>query len=325
MTKSRLITAFCLAAGLAVSLPGVAARAQDDASPGKLIEDLMVQLPAAELANLRAAVELQRAGLAAGRAPDEPAAFDEMLSNLARDESALGSETARRLAGFEGRSIEAKLIAIARDRMLRPDTYQELVSIYVDVPKDTGSIAPGAPRLRSEHMTEDYRLAWEYFLLRPPAETDPDRFPERVVAALAAIGNPVSLPAIEAAVAAATQADVPLEPRLALRQRGLVAALSAFPTDEGVDVLGRVVGMLQAAQERGGAAVSEPLRGTVLFDPTSVFVRDLNAVPGQQVLWQAAIARALETPAQQAPAVAGVLLSVQDKLRLAIERDEGDK
>lgn len=88
----------------------------------------------------------------------------------------------------EGRGLEEKLIAIARHKRERPELYEQIQRKILynrartefepgQMPRG-GPRAPGAP---PEMRTEDYRLAWEFYVLTPiapppPTGTDPSRF-----------------------------------------------------------------------------------------------------------------------------------------------------
>lgn len=106
------------------------------------------------------------------------AKFDRALDVLA---DCVDEATARRLTAAEATSMNAKLLAIARDRRRHPKRYQELWQTYDLMAPGVDNLhlrLPRSPPLAEKHATEEYRLAWEYRLLDPKtAERGLDRPP----------------------------------------------------------------------------------------------------------------------------------------------------
>jgi hypothetical protein len=111
--------------------------------------------------------------------------FEEGLAHAAEQ---MTSEERELALANEAASIEGKLAAIAVDRRRHPEIYDEIMRSYVD--PDWGPIQPRVmqtPVLRPEHVSEAYRLAWEFSLLMPASQAK-----HRAAEALGAIGNPAS-------------------------------------------------------------------------------------------------------------------------------------
>ncbi len=84
--------------------------------------------------------------------------------------SQVSPELARKMAARDGNDIYAKLITIAWDRHTRPEVYQEIEQHYLHTPFRPGQHVQHSADLNSRHVTEAYRLPWEFYqrrLLRP--------------------------------------------------------------------------------------------------------------------------------------------------------------
>ncbi|MFO0807813.1 MAG: hypothetical protein U0746_04250 [Gemmataceae bacterium] len=100
------------------------------------------------------------------------------LDRLDKLLEALGADKAEPIARTEGRSLAGKLVAIARDRRLRPDVYEDVERAYGSVltgvkPVDQGMrYGPDPQYLLIKHTDERYRLVWEFRLLASPAAAE---------------------------------------------------------------------------------------------------------------------------------------------------------
>lgn len=88
----------------------------------------------------------------------------------------------------EGKSIENKVAAIALDRKKNPGVYEEIQRVYGGVPTRESGLPPGP---FATHMTPEYRLAWEYYLLAPSTMPAPAYW-LRAAEAVGEIGDPRS-------------------------------------------------------------------------------------------------------------------------------------
>lgn len=129
-----------------------------------------------------------------GEEARQTAAFDAALDRLA--DCLDGAEVERR-AAQEGRDLAAKLVVIAWDRRRRPERYRELDRYTHREPEPRMATPwPEPARPLSAHAVEEYRLAWEYFLLRPSPGQWPAMQSRAAVTALNLIGSDASLPAL---------------------------------------------------------------------------------------------------------------------------------
>ncbi|HXG13258.1 MAG TPA: hypothetical protein VNK04_26100 [Gemmataceae bacterium] len=101
--------------------------------------------------------------------------------------------TAQRLTAVEARDMSAKLVAIAWDRRRHPERYRELKAYDGRDPN-----LRDLPPLKKKHLTEAYRLAWEYCLLDPG--TDDREYWK---------GGPPDPPAVEALGKIRNDASIP--------------------------------------------------------------------------------------------------------------------
>ena len=92
-------------------------------------------------------------------------------------------------------SPEAEVVRIARDRAARPELFSEIENEYTRVDNPMRH-APRARGARPEHLSANYRLAWEYMLLRSSFIFGAPGYGNRALDALSAIHDDASLPLI---------------------------------------------------------------------------------------------------------------------------------
>lgn len=98
--------------------------------------------------------------------------FHKLLGDLNKR---VGADLFEKVHNFPGQRIEKNLIMIAKDRADHPESYEELVEMYgkwhdhVDGRRVAEPRVRGPMPVRSVHMCEKYRLAWECLLLEPPS------------------------------------------------------------------------------------------------------------------------------------------------------------
>jgi hypothetical protein len=93
----------------------------------------------------------------------------------------------------EGRDIETKLVAIACDRKERAEAYREIERVYVKGVHSIKSEFPRSPELKDVHVTENYRLPWEFYLLTPPSEDASPLYDFRAAEAIGLIRDNASI------------------------------------------------------------------------------------------------------------------------------------
>lgn len=157
--------------------------------------------------------------------------FDQSMQELARVAPPEVGSNARKA---EAREIRAKLIAIAIDRAEHPDLHAEIDQTYIHCPLDWQKRVPEAPFPSTPHMQDKYRLAWEYWLLRPGCDSlIPAHGYERVLFAIRQIGNPASLLAIEHCYLL-TCREVASPRQVHRSQLYLLRSLAGFKTEDGL-------------------------------------------------------------------------------------------
>lgn len=195
----------------------------------------------------------------AGRAK-QGEAFDAALGEMAKLASA---DLVAQARAQEYRSEAAKLLLIAADRRDAPARYDALRERYLTAVAEPAARAPAAPPLSAAEATEAYRLAWEYWLLRPPLAGQAPQANQRMVDALVAIDNPASVQAVMMAVEA-TASDKAFPGRArAFRQHDLLQILGRMPGENSLQALMRSVALIDNPpaslhSEKSGAPTTQP-------------------------------------------------------------------
>lgn len=195
----------------------------------------------------------------AGRA-SQGEAFDAALDEMAKLASA---DLVAQARAQEYRSEAAKLLLIAADRRDAPDRYDTLRERYLTAVAEPAARAPAAPPLSAAQATEAYRLAWEYWLLRPTLAGQAPQANQRMVDALVAIDNPASVQAVMMAVeASASDKAFPGRAR-AFRQHDLLQILGRMPGENSLQALMRSVALINSqpaslTNEKSGAPMAQP-------------------------------------------------------------------
>ena len=131
-----------------------------------------------------------------------PAAASDVMNQMAAQ---MTPDLARQLAPQERSNIQAKLALIAWDRRQHPEIYQELDALYLrSVGGMPGARVQHAPVPRPEHLSEKYRLAWEYLLLEPVSGQPSELWNLRTLQALGEIKNNASLLTLQKSLATTT-------------------------------------------------------------------------------------------------------------------------
>ncbi len=217
-------------------------------------------------------------------------AFSEAVSELA---SRLDPDTAQKLRAAESESLEAKFATIALDRSQRPGVYDEIERTYfLRVAKPT-SPAPTARPVLSKHATENYRLAWEFFLLRPAGGVA-FKSDLRAMEALTEISNPASILTLVHCYQITTLEGIPSR-RVDTHQAWLFNALSRFRTREGLKALLDCTSFSKSQQSHEGQRKSG-------WDAEKALRGVLSGKYGHSERWQEIIAALPKSflPAEQA-------------------------
>ena len=159
--------------------------------------------------------------------------FSEALDGLA---NALGEKKMREVAPHEGRDIKAKLAVIAWNRKKFSQNYELIEKKYMKGVHHPDSIFPHSPSPEPEHVSEAYRLAWEYFLLSPEPEGESPLYRMTVLEALSRVRSEATLPVFIETYRQSAVPEVSIE-EAAGEQRQILSALGWFSTTEGLKAI----------------------------------------------------------------------------------------
>lgn len=195
-------------------------------------------------------------------------------------ERALGDAAARltpedlaQARADEASSIDAKLAVIAEDRRRRPAAYGEIFDTYIRYqPRPTQS--GRAPPPATPHLTETYRLPWEFFLLTPRRADSLPGYERNAAIAIGRIGNPLSASTLMHMIRVATQPEARAEDSIE-RQRLALGALIGMPSTQGAEALSETLDMIAAQRQRQPQAYQD-------WDPVDFLVMRIDALPQAQ-------------------------------------------
>jgi hypothetical protein len=184
---------------------------------------------------------------------------------------------------------ETVLLRVARQAGKQPERLDELIRFYGRPgPYSARTRIQSPPRLERQHLTEDYRPAWEALLLASPSgaiDFMQGRF--SITDALSKIGNPESLSVLGLAFSATCEAGVDATENSAAVQRQLriMQALNRFATAESLQTTLRCLDRAEAAS--GGKMPKysgDDLRGWVVR-----FLKDQDNYYGPREKWRAVL------------------------------------
>ena len=241
-------------------------------------------------------------------------AFDQALASIA---SPADQPLAGRPMVAEGPSIDTKLRAIAAHRRAQPELYTEIERIYILGVDNPRRRAPRSPRVATHHATEPYRLAWEYFLLRPPPHNASSYHDHRISQTLIKIGNPSSLLTLCHAYRVTTEEGIRMTRRLENRQRLLLATIGQFPTRAGLDGMADCLAWSSKQAQRGQRSQRRPGQFTPPWDPKAFALRLLTDQEnyGTRAAWQRTLTS--YPPTQHSPSTSNVLQKALNAYREA--------
>lgn len=153
--------------------------------------------------------------------------------------SQVSPDLARQMTAHEGSDIYAKLTTIAWDRHNRPEAYQEIEQHYLHAPFRRFAHIQASPNLSPQHITEAYRLPWEFFLLRPTMENTSQDYENRVVDAVERINNNASIITLLHDYWMTTREGVYIASsgEVQTRQQRLLGALNSFHNPQGLQAI----------------------------------------------------------------------------------------
>lgn len=146
-------------------------------------------------------------------------------------------------------TLDRKILAIAKHLAQNPAFFTEIRQKYIFGIDNIKLISPGSPPLLNQHITEPYRLVWEYFLLKPPASGMSARYETRIADAIAGINNPASLIALEKLYSNSTKTVIPLDYPLVYKQQTILLTIGRMPSEQGIMSLVRILNMKVQASD----------------------------------------------------------------------------
>jgi hypothetical protein len=138
-------------------------------------------------------------------------------------------------------TIGHKILAIADYKALHPELFTEIESRYIYKLDTLIFRAPRSPYLNTEHIAENYRMVWEYYLLKPPGAKILPHYDYRATEALSKINNPASLIIFESVYRYSTKTKIPLEYPVIHKQQLLLSDLVMMPSESGLNTMLRML------------------------------------------------------------------------------------
>ena len=180
------------------------------------------------------------------------------LFNEALDRLALQIDQQAVTEAAHERTIEEKFIVIAHDRKTRPGDYVEIEKTYVDATEvmrsyektDAWPRAILSPNPKPEHLTDKYRLVWEYVYLRPLITNTFELHGRRAREALAKINNDKSITTLMHSFKMTLGRPASRSGAARDQQRGALAAIAAFQTEKGLEALLQCVDLTASQPKR---------------------------------------------------------------------------
>jgi hypothetical protein len=203
---------------------------------------------------------------------------------LQRFETAMTQLSTWSLPPATDTSAEAEVIRIAHDRAEHPGVYKELEDFYILTPR-LGVRASTAPMAQSRHISETYRLAWEYIVLRPLGTlSDNLIYPLRAEQALSRIHNDDTISIYLNQFNHFIDYDAQF-PESMVQQQTIIALLSKFPSERGIEALLYCCEISRLGQEKAGLA------SYYYWDPAKCAREDVSTdfPPGNALAWAQAL------------------------------------
>lgn len=220
--------------------------------------------------------------VASGRSAAAAKAFAQALDQAT---SGLSDSEQAKTEGSESVSIESKLMAIAVYRREHPDLFEEIGSAYVREESAQGQ-ARTPPHPADRHLTEAYRLVWEYFLLSPAPGASAPGYWTRSLEAVEEIGSPRSCVTLSHALRVRTTADGEPSDRFQ-RSKPILAALVRIAAPESLDAMAQA---FPASSDAG----TRRLRGDAVVWVAQVIGRLRE--PDKRAAWRSIVDAAQSTP-----------------------------
>lgn len=177
--------------------------------------------------------------------------FDSLMNALVERQSAIVTPLAEN-------TLDNKIYAIARYKAQHPDLFEEIASKYVYGVSNPSFRAPAAPQLESNHLTEPYRLVWEYFILMPPSGKMSAQYDRRISKALSIINNLASLVTLDAVYHVTLSENVPANSSVIDKRRLLLITMAQMPSDQSLRVMLKQVVDDSTRVQNGGSVKWDP-------------------------------------------------------------------
>ncbi|MUH35799.1 hypothetical protein D9O36_08110 [Zobellia amurskyensis] len=144
-------------------------------------------------------------------------------------------------ATFQENTLDNKLLAIAQYLKRFPERFQEIKNTYILGVDDYRFRVPSSPQVSAAHASEDYRLVWEYYLLKPYTNQGSNLYKQRINEALARINNPKSLFALQHAYAKTSGAPSRYIGTLVAQKTLMINTLARMPSEASLSTMLEVV------------------------------------------------------------------------------------
>jgi hypothetical protein len=185
------------------------------------------------------------------------------------------------------KTIEQKIVAIAADRKQEAERYAEIQRVYNDrlaalLPYKQENASPIVilpPDVKPEHTAAEYRLPWEYALLKPGSTNFMHRFEDRAFTALVTIKDERSLTTF-AYLWESLRTAPALDPEtLERRTTPILSCMVTFPGERGLISILRSLEIASRETDRLKSPVEASLKNILVF----------SGRKGNQEQWQSAI------------------------------------
>ncbi|MCB1356227.1 MAG: hypothetical protein KDK53_06920 [Maritimibacter sp.] len=242
------------------------------------------------------AVEAVLAVIARAYAPDVtleerralPRAFDRAMASLAQAVKDLDIDVTK----SEARGAGPRLALLALDHERDPKRLGVLIDRYWQGLVGSDNRRAQAPPVIDAHLAKEFRLAWEYALLRPAAPGSSPDHEQRAWSAITWYEDPASRVTARIAFEATTGRGTPASRDLARRQRLFLRIIGAVPSEAALRALADEI----ERAERQIAETGKPRR-PVGFDPFAFCLELVVARydSHRRPLWAAVLDRAPDT------------------------------
>lgn len=147
--------------------------------------------------------------------------------------------------------IQDKLHAMALYKKQHPELFDEIASTYIYGVNNPGFRAPSSPQLEAKHILPDYRLVWEYFLLKPVSGKAAAQYDQRIRQALSLLNDPRSVSTVESVYKNTLQESSEQLPSIISKRKLLLLTLAEMPSSQSLKTLVKLATLDKTSQIKG--------------------------------------------------------------------------